>query len=227
MTRQEFEEQILKALDDITPQAQKPRQDEFQSVLEQFAQTLSKHPAIGAIIESVPKLPGGLHLVTWPKLRRDESSVMLVFARQGEALLLLGQYRHEFRTPAELERYLTQDFLRDSSFPETLAIYKESCTLPITGFLRKGGPNEFKTEDVLVHLAPEEQEKLAKSNPGDNVSVIAREDRLSELTSSFDSNETYTCLVAGGYGMWTRLCSRTEEGLVRMSGFAMSEKELA
>ena len=143
MTAHEFENQILDALNqnDAARSAQ-PRQDAFRDILERFARTLSKHRAIGAAVEDVPELPGGRRLVTWPKLRRDERTGMLNFARAGEVLVLLGQGRRELRTPEELEAYLAHDFLRGSSFPDTLALYEEMRAMPVRGFLRRVGPNE-------------------------------------------------------------------------------------
>jgi len=141
MTEHELESQILDALNQLdAARSAQPRQDAFRDILERFARTLSKHRAIGAAVEDVPELPGGRRLVTWPKLRRDERTGMLNFARAGEVLVLLGQGRRELRTPEELEAYLAHDFLRGLSFPDTLARYEEMCAMPLGGFLRRGGP---------------------------------------------------------------------------------------
>jgi hypothetical protein len=226
MTEQEFEERIRDVLADIdAAHGAEPRQDPYQDVLERFARALSKHRAIGAAVEDVPELPGGRRLVTWPKLRRDERAVLLNFARQNEALLLLGQGRREFRTPAELEAYLSQDFLSSPAFAETLALYEGRCAMPARGFLRRGGPSEVSPGDVLVHLQAEEQRKLAETQPGKDLALLVREDRL-PLTSLYESGATYTCLVSGGYGMWAMFHSRAEDNRLRIQGVAMREDEL-
>jgi hypothetical protein len=227
MTEQEFETRILTALEEIDAgRGQRALADAWRSVLDRFARTLSRHPAIGAGIEAVPELPGGLRLVTWPKLRRDKRAKMLNFAGQGDMLILLGEGRREFRSPDELEAYLTNDFLRASSFPGTLAEYEETCAIPVRGFLRRGQPNEVSPADVPVRLDPEEQRKLAGTAPGTEVSVLAHEDRL-PLTSLFVSGEMYASLVVGGYGMWVLFPSRAEDGRLRIAGVAMRENELA
>lgn len=226
MTEQEFENRILAALQEIDAgRGERPLADACRGVLDRFARTLSRHPAIGAAVEAVPELPGGLRLVTWPKLRRDKRAKMLNFAGQGDTLILLGEGRREFRSPDELEAYLTSDFLRASSFPETLAEYEETCAIPVRGFLRRGRPNEVSPADVPVRLVPEEQRKLAETAPGTEVSVLAHEDRL-PLTSLFVSGETYASLVVGGYGMWVMFPSRAEDGRLRIAGVAMQENEL-
>lgn len=227
MTEQEFETRILEALHQIdAARGGQPRHDALRDVLERFARTLSKHPVIGAAIEGVPELPGGRKLVMWPKLRRDERTNMLNFARAGEALVLLGEGRREFRSPEALEAYLTQDFLCGSSFPDTLAYYENHCTTAVRGFLRRGGPHEISAADVPVRLDPNEQRKLAEAAPGEELSVMASEERL-PLTSLFVSGETYSCLVAGGYGMWVMFPSRAEDGRLRIAGVAMREDELS
>lgn len=227
MTEIEFENRILAALKEIDAGrgAQLPA-DAWRGVLDRFARTLSWHPAIGAVVEAVPELPGGLRLVTWPKLRRDESTPMLNFAGQGGTLILLGEGRREFRSPDDLEAYLTQDFLRASAFPGTLATYEETCAVPVRGFLRRGRPNETSLADVPVRLVPAEQRKLAETAPGTELSVMAQEDRI-PLTSLFVSGETYVSMVAGGYGMWVMFPSRAEDGRLRIAGVAMREDELA
>jgi hypothetical protein len=227
MTETEFENQILAALNEIDAGrgAQLPA-NAWTSVLDRFARTLSRHRSIGASVEAVPQLPGGLRLVTWPKLRRDERTPMLNFASQGGALILLGQGRREFGSAEELETYLTQDFLRASAFPDTLAVYEETCAIPVRGFLRKGRPNETSLADVPIRLEPEEQRKLAEAAPGAELSVTPREDRI-PLTSLFVSGQRYASLVAGGYGMWVAFADRAgQEGFLTIAGPAMREDEL-
>jgi hypothetical protein len=228
MTEQEFESRILDALGEIdAARSAKPRQDVFTSVLGRFAHTLARHRAIGAAIESLPELPGGRRLWTWPKLRRDHRTIMLNFAGQGGALVLLtGEGRREFQTPDALEAYLTQDFLRAPPFPATLALYEEICSVPVRGSLRRGGPHDVGPADVSVRLDPDEQRKLAEAAPGTDLAVMAHEDRL-PLTSLFVSGETYGCLISGGYGMWVMFPSRAEDGRLRIAGVAMREDELA
>jgi hypothetical protein len=227
MTETEFENQILAALNEIDAGrgAQLPA-NAWTSVLDRFARTLSRHRSIGASVEPVPELPGGLRLVTWPKLRRDESTPMLNFTSKGGALILLGEGRREFGSAEELETYLAQDFLRGSAFPDTLAVYEETCALPVRGFLRKGKPNETSLADVPVHLLPAEQRKLAEAVPGAELSVMPHEDRI-PLTSLFIGGESYASLIAGGYGMWVQLASRADEaGRLNIVGVAMSADEL-
>lgn len=227
MTEKEFESRIQAALAKIDAgRAVQPPPEVWRDVLDRFARTLAGHPAIGAVVEEVPRMPGGLKLVTWPKLRRDESTPMLNFASQGGKLILLGEGRREFGSAEDLETFLTQDFLLDSDFPSTVAAYEETCALPVRGFLRKGGPSETSLADVPVHLLPDEQRKLAEAAPGIEVSVMPHEDRI-PLTSLFISGESYGSLVAGGYGMWVLLASRPEEeGRLRIAGLAMRKDEL-
>ena len=227
MTENEFENQILAALHaiDAGRGAQLPA-DAWRDVLDRFARTLSRHPAIGAIVEAVPELPGGLRLVTWPKLRRDKRASMLNFAGYGGAFILLGDGRRELGSPDELEAYLTRDFLRASAFPETLAVYEEICAIPVRGFLRRGRPNETSRADVPVRLVPAEMRKLAEAAPGGDLTVVAQEDRI-PLTSLFVGGETYASVVMGGYGMWVMFASRAEEeGHLNIAGVAMRADEL-
>lgn len=226
MAEQEFEARVLEALQQIdVARGAVPLQSGFRDVLERFARTLSKHPAIGAAVEGVPGLPGGCRLETWPKLRRDQRSKMLNFAGQGDVFILLGEGRREFHSPAELEAYLSQDFLRVPSFGATLALYEEQCAVPVRGFLRRHRPHELSPADVPIRLEPAEQSKLAEAAPGSDLSLMAEEDRL-PLTSVFVSDETYLCLTAGGYGMWVMFASRAEDGRLRIAGTAMREDEL-
>jgi hypothetical protein len=226
MTEQEFEDRILAALKEIdTARAAQPPADAWRGVLEHFARTLSRHPAIGAAVDDVPDLPGGLKLLTWPKLRRDERAPMLNFAGNGGSLVLLGEGRRVFRSPEDLEAYLTKDFLLQSSFPSTLAAYEETCALPVRGFLRKGQPNGVNLADVPVRLLPAEQRKLVETPPGEDITVMALEDRI-PLTSLFVSGETYVSLVAGGHGMWVMFPSRAEDSRLRIAGVVMREHEL-
>lgn len=227
MSDQDFEAQVLETLARIgAERVAVPRQDGFVDVLERFAKTLSKHPSLGATVEEVAEVPGGRRLVMWPKLRRDERATMLNFARTGGTFLLLGQGRRELKSPKELEGYLKSDFLVGSAFPETLAAFEERCKAPTRGFLRRGGPSEVSPGDVLVRLDPDEQRRLAETAPGQDVTVLAREDRLPSTSLYQDAPGTYTCLVAGGYGMWAMFVSRAEDGRLRVAGSVMGEEDL-
>jgi hypothetical protein len=238
MTEQEFEAQILKALEDIDAARQgQPRQDPLAGVLERFARTLSRHPALGAAVQPATGQREGLQLVIWPKLRRDDRALLLSFVREGKALRLLDQEQRQFVTEGGLEAYLTQELLRSPSFAEILADYEERCNAPVTGFLRRGGPLEVVKDDVLVHVLPDEQRKLAEAPAGGDVTILVRDDRVPIgvhlprdehllLNSLYESGGTYTCLTAGGYGMWAMFHSRAEDGRLRIAGPAMSEDEL-
>lgn len=227
MPQQEFEARILDTLNEIdSALGTQPREDVFRDVLVRFARTLSRHRAIGAAIADVPELPGGLRLLTWPKLRRDQRAMMLHFASQAGTLILLGEERRELRSPEELEAYLAREFLRTPSFMATLAHYEQTGATPVRGYLRRGKPGEVSPADVAVTLTPDEQRKLAEAEPGTDVSVFASEDRM-PLSSLFVSGASYASLLAGGYGMWVMFPSRAEDGRIRVAGTAMREDELS
>lgn len=222
MTEQDFEARILQELNSIdAARRAQARRDAFQEVLERFARALSRHPALGAKVEATP---AQLRLVLWPKLRRDELVQAKYFSREGDGLVVWGVDRKELRSPDELEEYLSRDYLRDPQFMERLSDFEARCATPALGFLRRGGPNEAGPEDVLVHVAPDEQRRLAEAAPGHDLTLLAREDRM-PLTSLYDSGKTYTCLVAGGYGMWAKNHSRAEDERLRIAGPAMREDE--
>lgn len=111
----------------------------FDQVLEEFVATLmAERPSLGAAIKK-GHVTMMRSLVTWPRLHRDERSIMLTFWWEGTTMRVLNEKdRPPFQTPEELSEYLLE-FLANSAFPATLVEYEQRCREDVDGFLRARG----------------------------------------------------------------------------------------
>jgi hypothetical protein len=195
----------------------------FDQVLKEFVETLtSEWPFVGAAIEggSPPQMRS---LVTWPRLRRDERSIMLTFWWEGTAMKVLNEKeRPPFQTPEALSDYLI-DFLENSAFPGTLAEYERRCKEDLDGSLRAKGLTEASAEDVTVIVQAGEQQKIADTAPGNIVNVTVTPERFPG-TAEYTGAGNYAYLSSGGFGL--RLMTHgLAGGKIHISGVVMDRGE--
>ena len=153
----DFKDQLNEAARALA--SQPPRvKGHFDGVLEEFASFLnglSDH-LVGAAVEDGPR-PEQRALVTWPRYLRSSRSVMLTFWFTGKSIEVEGFQKKKFTRPAQLEAYLV-DFLKNSSFQDTLIEYDERCGEEAVGLLRVEDRPE---EDVFALVPSASQEKIA------------------------------------------------------------------
>jgi hypothetical protein len=195
----------------------------FDRVLNEFVETLtSEWPFVGAAIEggSPPQMRS---LVTWPRLRRDERSIMLTFWWEGTAMRVLNEKgRPPFQAPEALSDYLI-DFLENSAFPGTLAEYERRCKEDVDGFLRAKGLTEASAEDVTIIVQAAEQEKIANATPGNIVNIVVTPERFPG-TAEYNDTGNYAHLSSGGFGL--RLMTHgMAGGKIHVSGVVMDRGE--
>jgi predicted nucleotidyltransferase len=96
----------------------------FDKVLREFVETITaEQPFLGADIEQGYQ-PQMRMLVTWPRTRRDERTILLTLWWDGTGLKSLDEKNPQpFTSPDALGDYLLS-FLENSFFPATLAEYK-------------------------------------------------------------------------------------------------------
>lgn len=137
----------------LNPQAPAP-ENPLVRAIEEFVAELNKSEWVHAALRPGP-VPQVKTLVTGPKIRRDQHSLMLSFWVQNEAVRVVGQADRELRTPEEVLEFLTK-FATETSFPTTVAEYKEICRSDTLGWLELEGRGAY---DVV--LPPDSQRKLA------------------------------------------------------------------
>ena len=199
-----FQDRIKSTLARVTPGAganQGPTAP-FDEVLNEFVDTLmAERPYVGAAIET-GHLPAMRALVTWPRLLRDERSIMLTFWWEGTAMRVLDENNQQpLTTPDALRDYLI-NFLANSAFPTTLMEYERRCKEDVDGFLRARSFTDASPEDVSVVVRAADQEKIANAAPGTHLNLELVPERLPS-TAEYSGSVPYPYLISGGFGMKT------------------------
>jgi hypothetical protein len=195
-----FQDQIKHTLTLVAPQNAQAggNMAPFDQVLREFAETLAaEQPSLGAAIEQGHH-PRMRMLVTWPRTRRDERTIMLTFWWDGTTMKALDEKgTPTFDSPDAVGDYLLA-FLTTSAFPATLAEYKARCDEDVYGYLRKAASAEASPSDVTVLVSASEQRKLAEAKLGEMITLEV-EPQLGPHETPYQHSTGYACLVSGGY----------------------------
>jgi hypothetical protein len=195
----------------------------FDDVLNQFVATLtSEAPYVGAAIEKGQR-PQMRSLVTWPRYRRDERTIMLTFWWDGTTMRVLDERdRPPFSSPDDLSDYLV-DYLEKSPFLETLAEYDRRCKEDVDGFLRTENLVDGTPNDVMVVVQAADQKRLAEAVPGSMVNLVVVPERLPS-TGEYSDKAGYRYLSSAGYGVRV-ITHGLAGGKVHLSGEVMGPGE--
>lgn len=115
----------------LNPQTPAP-ENPLVRAIEEFVAELNKSEWVHAALRPGP-VPHMLTFVAGPKIRRDQDSPMLSFWVQNGFVRVAGQ-AGELRTPDDVLEFLT-NFATLTSFPATVATYKEICQSDTVGWL--------------------------------------------------------------------------------------------
>ena len=197
----------------------------FDEVLEEFVEALMiERPCVRACVEK-GQLPPMRTIWTWPRLQRDRRHAILGFWWKETKMKVLAEIeRAPFATPEELSDFLV-DFLDNPSLMEQLADYELTCREDTTGYLRVHGVSAASRDDVMVLVAPKEQQKLAEARPGSTVKLALVHERMPG-TGEYSEASTYPCLTSGGFGVRI-VTHRMVDGRIHISGVVMAEEESA
>lgn len=202
-----FEERMKTTLALIDPPetSGEVHRDPFKEVLNDFAAALMKgRRYVGASIKD------NLHtcsLITWPRLRPDERSIMLTFWREGPHWKTSTDSHSYFErdfygplTPALLEDYLFDYFLRRTAFPSTLAEYHRRCQEPVDGYLRVGDLLTANTSDIFVEVPNDAQWQIADAAPGKELDLLVKLE-TTDVGGRYRATGKYRFLYSGGFGL--------------------------
>lgn len=222
-----FQERIREALSHIS--ARRDVRDArdtrlFDRVLSEFAETLcAASPWVGAALE-MGMQASTRRLVTWPRIRRDERTMMLMFVWENGRLHVLGEPEREpFPTPEALRDYLIE-FLGSGAFGEMWSDYGRRCEEDVGAFLRVSGFMVGSPGDVYVVVPAGEQLKLAGGEAGGMLEIAVRPEALPG-TGAYDTGGRYICLSSGGYGLRVEEHGLAEGGRIVLRGAAMGADE--
>lgn len=201
-----------------------PANGEFERVLDEFAETLNREwPSVHASVVQEP-MRHMRTLVTRPKLRRDERSLMLTFSFDRDAVRVVNEPTQRLASPEALRDFLLS-FLESPGFQATLAAYAHRAAEDIDGFLRTDKFNVLTRDDVLVIVARADQERLATAQPATALTLDVKPEEH-PATGRYGTTRRYTVLASAGFGLRIARHSLTAEGLIRLEGTVLAEDEL-
>jgi len=138
----------------------------YCAVLDELAKGLEAL-GIGARINGA-RDPRNWGLYLHAPYRPDGGSLMLNFFLDGDKIVVIGENRKTITSPEELERWLL-DFMRMRAFLESIRALREQAEQPVEARLRVATGVTYAKGDVVVAVAPVDQQMLAEADVGTQV----------------------------------------------------------
>lgn len=186
----------------------------YDPVLREFAKNLEAINEWVQVRIEVGDRPELRYLVTGPRFRLFETSMMQSFWISEDTLKIFGAEPRLLNSPEELETYLVA-FLKFSEFRTTLEEYERRCKEPVYASLRRRGLFDLYRGDVLVVVSPDDQRRLAEAEAGATFELQVPLDNPAE----YDETLQHRYLESGGFGIRLETeATRREGDIVHLRG---------
>jgi hypothetical protein len=174
------------------------------------------------ILPPVPT-PQNRSIATRPRYRHGEWTSLLSLWIEGPRIHVVGGTNGKMSSTDELKSFL-DDFLDGPIFRETIETYREIAQEPVPAFLRTRGAFASAPEDVLVHVAPDDQRRLALAKPGEALALEVVAQRFPGA-GIYDAKLTYRALESAGFALEQMQHSPRSGEVVAVTGVVVPDAE--
>jgi len=163
-----FAEKVKNTVKNAESSAESEAAKKYRSVLDELCGALHDL-GVGARITSEID-PRKLHLYMHPPYQPNRGSSMLRFFLDGPDITISGETTTRIQSPDQLEAWLL-DFLEKPAFIESMRLLREAAHDPVEARLRVSERMAYAQGDIVVVVAPSDQQELATAQHGQQVTI--------------------------------------------------------